>query len=67
MSRQQSIRLDGDDDDGSPSSLLVFRLSTGIRIVVTEKGGAEASVLLSRDQAEALVKRLLQSLGGKVE
>lgn len=67
MDRQQVLRLDGDDADGGPSSLLVFRLSNGIRIVVTETGGADASVLLSRDQAEALVKKLSQSLGGKVE
>lgn len=63
MDRQQILRLDGGDADGGPSSLLVFRLSNGIRSVVTEKSGADASVLLSRQQAEGLVRKLSQSLG----
>lgn len=67
MDRQQTLRLDGDDEDGGASSLLVFRLSTGIAIVVTEMGGADASVFLSREQPEALLRKLSQSLGGKGE
>ena len=62
VDRTQILRLDGRDHDADPSSLLVHGCGGEIEVVVTEERGADAVVVLSREQARALARALLESV-----
>ena len=65
MTRESIIRLDGTDLDDRAAVLLVYRLSTRIEVVVTEEHGPDAVVVISREQAKELTRKLLAELDGE--
>ena len=62
--RQLIVRLDGEDLDEDPASLLAYRLGEKIEFVATERDGADAAVVISRAQAVELARALTVALSG---
>jgi len=56
------VRLDGEDLDGDASSLLLYRLESTVEVVATEEHGADAVVVLSREQARNLARSLTAAI-----
>ena len=60
--RHLIIRLEGKDADGRAALLLVYRLDGAVEIVATEREGADAAVVLAREQAIMLGQALTIAL-----
>ena len=57
--RKLIIRLDGQNHDAGNSSLLVYLLNGKLEVVASEEHGADAVVILSREQAQSLIRALM--------
>jgi hypothetical protein len=61
VERKLIIRLDGGAPDSGASCLLVYWLEGMAEVVVTEERAADARVVLSREQLQALAEALVKA------
>jgi hypothetical protein len=64
--RNLIIRLDGKDLDAGNSALLVYLLGGEVELVISERKGADAVVVLSREQARDLAQALTVALDARL-